>query len=99
MKSAYNRVNLSHLYDTIEKKRILTPEKLALLKFIHKNLDIKLGFSSCKPTNGVPQGLTTSPACFNIYIEELLEQLKHAGIPAFAYADDLVFTAGNIAEV
>jgi hypothetical protein len=68
MSSAYNRVNLSKLYSKMATRKILTEEKLNLLKFIHKNVEVTLGNSNTTSTNGVPQGLTTSPACFDIFI-------------------------------
>ena len=91
LKSAYNRVNLTQLYEITQRKRILNDEKLQLLKFIHANIRVTLGQHECRTTTGVPQGLTTSPACFNVFMESLLDQLEAAHVPAYAYADDLTF--------
>lgn len=46
--------------------------------------------------NGVPQGMATSPACFDIYMEDFLKTVKERLLPCIdfwylAYADDLVF--------
>ena len=40
---------------------------------------------------GVPQGAVTSPTFFNIYINDLLQQLEHA----LAFADDLLLIGDN----
>lgn len=44
---------------------------------------------------GVPQGFLSSPMLFNVYIEELAEQLEKLGLKAFFYADDIAILAKN----
>jgi len=68
LKAAYNRVDLKKLYEIIREKGILSPGKLQLLEFLHRNVQVTLGEHGCRSTNGVPQGFTTSPACFDIFI-------------------------------
>ena len=99
LKAAYNRVDLTKLYQLIRDKGILSPGKLALLEFLHRNVEVTLGEHGCKPTNGVPQGFTTSPACFDIYIEPLIIELSNAGIGCLAYADDLVLVADDESQL
>ena len=66
---------------------------------MHGNININLGKQSAKITNGVPQGLTSPPALFDIYIEELLGILEANGMKCFAYADDLAFTASDVRTI
>jgi hypothetical protein len=72
LKAAYNRVDLGKLYHVMEAKQILPTKLLDLLKFLHANITVTYGTERCSTTTGVPQGLTTSPACFNIYVESLI---------------------------
>ncbi len=71
--SAYDRVDRNKLYSYLEARSILPPHVLLLLKFLHSSLEYSLGEDSCRATNGVPQGMTTSPMLFDIYTESLLE--------------------------
>jgi retron-type reverse transcriptase len=72
------------------KKRILTKEEVKLLEFIHSNIRIEMGSKSVTTSKGVPQGLTTSPLLFDIYVEQLLENMQRRNIFCRMYADDQV---------
>jgi hypothetical protein len=93
--SAYDRVDRRILYNALEKRNVLDKPKLDLLKFIHKHMNVRIGSRSCHTTNGVPQGLTSSPACFDIVTESLLEDLASLDSNPIMYADDLVTIADS----
>ena len=71
--SAYDRVDRNRLYAYLEARSVLPPYVLQLLKFLHHSLEYTLGAESCRASNGVPQGMTTSPMLFDIYTECLLQ--------------------------
>jgi len=93
--TAYDKVIRQILYWIIKNKKILNETKLQLLQFIHQNIGINFRNKKCTPETGVPQGCLTSPSLFNIYIEELLDQIiikfNDGTVLILAYADDLVF--------
>ena len=66
--AAYNRVNRNKFYKIIKKNKILTDDKLALMKFHHSQPMIVLGKHRTKPLNSLSQGAVTSPHGFNLYI-------------------------------
>lgn len=70
-----------------------------MLKFIHSNLKIHLGESYYFTSKGVPQGLTTSPILFNIYVEELMNELRGKGLFFQLFADDIVIACDNRNEL
>ena len=91
--SAYDRVDRNHLYAFLESRRILPPHVLQLLKFLHSRLSFSLNGISCRSTNGVPQGMTSSPMLFDIFTESLLELFQSSSIDDVflrLFADDLV---------
>ena len=57
----------------MEKKSILTGEKMDLLQFIHEKTVVVIGKREIKTNKGVPQGNISSPILFNIATEDLLE--------------------------
>jgi len=88
MSSAYDNIVRKKVYKFIEKNNILTKNELKLLKFIHSNIKIQVGNKRCKTTRGAPQGLSTSPLFWNIYLNSLIEKLEKNNFLVFAYADD-----------
>ena len=88
MSSAYDNIIRKKVYKFIKKHKILTKNELKLLKFIHSNIKIQVGNKCCKTSRGAPQGLSTSPLIWNIYLNSLLEKLGKKNFLVFAYADD-----------
>ncbi len=52
-----------------------------------------MGIEEVTTSRGVPQGLSTSPLLFDIFVEPLLYRLQNAGIFSRMFADDLVCIA------
>jgi hypothetical protein len=94
-KSAYDSVTRQKLGEMLLRKRILSHQKLRILEFIHHNLRVSLGTNEVTTSRGVPQGLTTSPLLFNIYVEDILERMDRENIFTAMYADDLVCVTTN----
>lgn len=95
--SAYDRVDRHLLYSALQDRGILTPRSLQLTRFILSNLKVRMGNYEVPVSNGVPQGLLTSPMLFNIFAEPVLEDLQ--ALPgyckAYMYADDLLVLADS----
>jgi hypothetical protein len=91
--SAYDTVNREKLYEMLRIKGILNQHDIELLEFIHYNLRIDIGGKSITTSRGVPQGLTTSPILFDIYVEGILENLQKANHFSRMFADDLACVA------
>lgn len=85
-------MNRKILYERLRRREILDSEQMQLLEFIHSNMRIDIGDKSITTSRGVPQGLTTSPILFNIFVEPILEELEQADIFGAMYADDLLIT-------
>lgn len=83
----------------LERKKILKPSSLELLKFIHRNLRISIGGREVTTSRGVPQGLATSPALFDIYTESILEKLSNGSVFGLMFADDTMSAAEDRREV
>ena len=97
-KSAYNTVLRDELYRTLVNKKILTADEANLLKVMHDCLYFEAGGERYYLKNGVHQGSPISPALFNIYIEDVMQEIKQqctAGDELWykLYADDLVLVA------
>jgi hypothetical protein len=73
---------------------VLTEKEIAVLEFLFTNGRNSLGRYSSQPSNGVPQGGTSSPILFDVFAEPLIDALKTASIFVKMFADDLVVT-GN----
>ncbi len=89
--SAYDRVDRGILYELVQKHKVLRADSLQLLKFIHARLNVVIGQSTAKMTSGIPQGLMSSPALFDVYTIPIILRLKEIGIRTIIfYADDLL---------
>ncbi len=78
------------LYDVIKRKLILGELELQLLIYLHENLTITIGNEEFKINRGVPQGMSSSPVLFNIFMEEIIEKSNIEFADIKLYADDIV---------
>ena len=98
MSSAYDNVIREKVYKIIENKKMLNENEMKLFKFIHSNIEIKVGGKSCKTSRGAPESLFQQ-LFWNIYLNSLLEELGIKNFKVFAYADDLVIFIQNTCEI
>ena len=71
---------------------ILNEDEIQLIKAIYSRIKIKIGNETFTPNVGVAQGSVISPALFNIYAEDLYNNLSKMGVAPedqMGYADDL----------
>jgi hypothetical protein len=89
-KAAYDTVDRNILYEKLRRKNILNEREIQLLKFLHDNMKIQIGEITVNSSRGVPQGMISSPMLFNIYSEEILDELCTENVFVRMYADDLL---------
>ncbi len=110
-------INFSKAYDRIKRhklwshlNRIGVPEKfLSALKSLYQNVECSVkingNLTDWFPVNFVfKQGCVLSPTLFNLYINELIKEIKASGVGAdvemgnvviLVYADDIIILAEN----
>jgi hypothetical protein len=59
---------------------------------------VEIGGISITTSRGVPQGLSSSPILFDIYVEDILEELQRKDHFSRMFADDLACVAKNKSE-
>lgn len=60
---------------------------------------VQFGEQVRETSRGVPQGAVMSPLLFNLYIDDLLDELDVSGIHAQLFADDGIIIARNRSEL
>ena len=109
---AFDRVQYECLFEILlERKFCALVARLLAFIYIKQMCRIKWANSiseSFTAQNGVKQGGVLSPLLFNIYIDILLQRLKHTGIGChigtmfmgcIAYADDIVLLSPSLSSV
>jgi hypothetical protein len=74
-KAAYDSVDRDMLFDRLEATSALSSSQIDLLRFLYGNLRVAVGRGEMTTSRGVPQGLTSSPILFDLYVEPVLEAL------------------------
>ncbi len=94
--NAYNTILHVKLYERLE--TVLDPDEIQLIKALYSRNKIKIGKESFTPNVGVAQGSLISPALFNIYSEDLYNNLDRNDVnpeDQMGYADDLHILSYN----
>ncbi len=103
---AFDRVNLYTLFNKL-RGRNMCPIMLRFLMHSYDNQLLRVNWNGShstmfKPSNGVKQGGVLSPILFNVYLDDLIQELKHSGmgchinnsfVGCFIYADDITLLA------
>ena len=109
---AFDRVNYCKLFRLLVDRGLPSSVVRILMKFYtERRIRVSWGglFSDCfTALNGVGQGGVLSPVLFCVYVDNLLEMLRKAGIGCFiglnfvgalAYADDIVLIAPTVSAM
>ena len=109
MSKAFDRVNYCQLFQTMLHRKMDPVFTRCLMNiYLNQKLRVKWDdqFSSFfSVTNGVKQGGVLSPILFCIYVDNLLQQLRHSShgcymgphfVGALCYADDLVLISPSL---
>jgi hypothetical protein len=100
LKAAYDSVNHQKLFSKMEKKGY-SEEIINAVKKIYSSARMRLNTlqKHINVNRGVLQGGILSPWLFNIYIDDLIGELKGKAFEVLAYADDLAVICANKEEL
>ncbi len=90
---AYNSIPHTLLFQKLREKQIFEEDELAYLEQLYCRYTLKIGKSKLRYNKGVAQGSILSPALFDIFIEDLGDELQQK---ADMNIEDLLFYADDI---
>ena len=101
--NAYNSIPHELLFAKLRAKKILKNDEINFLEQLYARYRLRVGNKTLKSNKGVAQGSVISPALFNIFLEDLSDELKtKAGIDLedlLYYADDLLTVCTSLEQI
>ena len=90
LKNAYDKVNHRRLFNKLTQLNI-NKEIIGTIKLLYSKAKLKISSNSenINVNNGVLQGSLISPMLFDLYINDLINELDNNSFDVLAYADDL----------
>ena len=92
-------IDLKNAYDKVDHKRLflklsqmgISEELIGSIKLLYSKAKLKISYNSecINVNNGVLQGSLISPMLFDLYINDLINELDKNSFEVLAYADDL----------
>jgi hypothetical protein len=100
LKNAYDTVAHNILFNKLEKMNI-RPRLIRVLKALYSSarISVDINDSSINVNRGVLQGSILSPFLFNLYINDLIKEIKKVAFEVLAYADDIAIVCSCEKEI